>query len=303
MAFDFPPNISQSLYFAAKERGYYAKECLDVSFLPPIDAATPAKLVGEGKRAQVGFIDSPEVIFSNAEGFPIISLFALWQDGEIGILTLSDVKSPKEFEGAKIGLLTRWDHVAFPEMVKTAGGDPSKVTTVTPTGFALVPPVVGKKLKGALASAFYELPECEETAGYGKCKLFLYSDFGVPKMQFVVGANRAWAEKHPDLAKAFVRASLRGLKYSIENPEKMSRLFVRLFPEESYNVTLAIRKRLLPTEEAPWTDQHGLGYQNLEIIDGVLKFLQAKGKVPDSITLEDIATNDYLPDPPIFVKK
>jgi putative hydroxymethylpyrimidine transport system substrate-binding protein len=298
LIFDWIPNSTHFFYFDAVKQGYYADECLDVKYLTPGDVTVPSKVVADGSKAQVGIVLAPDVVFGQNTGQPIKSIFTLWQDSEYGILTLSDVKSPKDFEGHKVALLANFEKSAFAQMMKKAGGDASKVDVIQ-AGFSVVPPVVGKKVMGATGGAIYELPECTAQLGPGKCKLFKYEDYGYPPEQLVVIANTNWAKTHGDVLRRFTKASLMGLAYSIAHPAASTANFAKQFPDTNQKTTLAIYKRIIPAEQSAATKANGLGYQEPAVWAALLTALQNDMGVSKTLKPSDLFTNAYLPSPPI----
>ena len=298
LIFDWIPNPTHFFYFDAVDRGYYTDECLDVSWVSPGDVAVPSKVVAEGKKAQVGIVLAPDVVFGRNQNLPIKSVFALWQDSHYGLLTLAGVKSPKDFEGKKVILLASFEKAAFARMMKNAGGDVSKVK-VGQAGFVLVPPVVTKKVIAATGGGIYELPECEATLGKGKCKLFEYSDYGFPPEQLVVIANSNWAKANEDVLRRFVKASLQGLAYSMKSPEDSTTRFAKRFKDTKIADSLAIYRRIIPAQRSAATRVHGLGYQERTVWAPLLKALQQESGVSRKIKVSDLFTNSYLPETPV----
>lgn len=295
---DWIPNSTHFFYFDAVDLGYYADACLDVDFLSPGDATVPSKVVAEGKKAQVGIVLAPDVVFGQNQNLPIQSIFTLWQDSQYGLLTLADVKSPKEFEGNKVALLASFEKAAFARMMKSVGGDVSKVKVIQ-AGFVLVPPVVTKKVKAATGGGIYELPQCEATIGKGKCKLFKYSNYGFPRAQLVVIANSKWAKTNGDVLRRFVKASLRGLSYSMKNPKDSTTRFAKRYKDTKIADALAIYRRIIPAQRSAATKVHGLGYQERTVWAPLLQALQREMGVSKKVKVADLFTNAYLPKKPI----
>lgn len=112
----------------------------------------------------------------------------------------------------------------------------------------------------------------------------------------VIVTTRAFAEENPDAVRRFVRASLRGLDYVIDNPE------------EAVEITSAIEG--VSREHAEWripvqntlsvsaeTEVHGLGYMDLEKVQAMIDFLYEYGQIERSFDASEVIDNSFLPGP------
>src|SRR5258708_29334621 len=128
---DFGYNGRHAYYFVALEKGYYAKQNLDVQIVRGQGSADAVKQVAAG-TAQIGFADSAAVILGRGnDQIPtkLVAMVYAKPPHAIYVLKESGIAKPKALEGTK---LTDTAFSAVPKLfdayAKAANIDASKVT-------------------------------------------------------------------------------------------------------------------------------------------------------------------------------
>lgn len=125
---DWYPNAVHSAIYTAKEKGYFAKEGLDVDIKMPAETNDPLKLVAAGK-VDLAISYQPQLIVSRAEGIPVVSLAAIVRHPLdcIMVPTNSSIHRPKDLEGKNIGYSSiDIEQAILNTMIQTDGGNPKK---------------------------------------------------------------------------------------------------------------------------------------------------------------------------------
>ena len=128
---DFGYNGRHAYYFVALEKGYYAKQNLDVQIVRGQGSADAVKQVAAGS-AQIGFADTAAVILGRGnDQIPtkLVAIVYAKPPHAIYVLKESGIAKPKDLEGKKIAD-TAFSAVPklFDAYAKAAKIDGSKVT-------------------------------------------------------------------------------------------------------------------------------------------------------------------------------
>jgi len=219
---DFGFNGRHAYYFVALDKGYYAKQSLDVQIVRGQGSADAVKQVAAG-TAQIGFADAAAVILGRGnDQIPVKLVAMVYAKPPHAIYVLKDsgIAKPKDLEGRKIAD-TAFSAVPklFDAYAKAAQIDPAKVTWLVATADALPGMlatgradgigqfVVGEPLlaKAAAPKEIFALPY----AGVG---LDLYGN-GIIASDGIIASNA-------DLVRRFVAATMQGLKDAIADPQE-----------------------------------------------------------------------------------
>ncbi len=94
----------------AKEKGYFAKEGLDVTIEPGGFGLDPIKLVATGSN-DYGIGGAGNILLARAQGVPIVAIGAEFQNTPVGFITHKDsgITSFADFKGKRVGVQTGAD--------------------------------------------------------------------------------------------------------------------------------------------------------------------------------------------------
>jgi NitT/TauT family transport system substrate-binding protein len=97
-------------HFVALEKGYYAKEGLQVDIQPGGPGIDPLKLVLTGD-ADVGLASYDQILLAREKGLPLVAIAEDTTKSGVGFLSLaaSGIKRPEDFIGRKVGVMPGTD--------------------------------------------------------------------------------------------------------------------------------------------------------------------------------------------------
>jgi putative hydroxymethylpyrimidine transport system substrate-binding protein len=263
---------------------------MKVTTVVPATVADPPKYVATGK-ADFAYTTQLDVILGRAAGIPITSTAAVFRYNNWGIIIPTD-SSVKELKDIKtISLYTNtWDQLSFKAMMNYAGLDSSKVN-ILPASDDTVPLLLAKKVDaiGGITNA-----EQTETKITGKIdtNILLARDYGVPDVYvYVIASSDQYLKDNPDTAKKFMAATMKGLQYSVDHPDEALAIFEKLYPDAldpeyakaSWAATVPVLK----------TDVYGV--QDKDLWTKVQKFMLDNQLIDKEAPVEQLFTNDYLP--------
>jgi NitT/TauT family transport system substrate-binding protein len=219
---DFGYNGRHAYYFVALEKGYYARQNLDVDIVRGQGSADAVKQVAAG-TAQMGFADTAAVILGRGnDQIPtkLVAIVYAKPPHAIFVLKDSGISKPKDLEGKKIAD-TAFSAVPklFDAYAKAAKIDGSKVTWLVATSDAL-PGMLKTGRADGIGQFTVGAPLLAKVAAPQEIHALAYADVGLDLYGNGIIASDALLRSNPDLVKRFVTATLQGLKDAIANPQE-----------------------------------------------------------------------------------
>jgi ABC-type nitrate/sulfonate/bicarbonate transport system substrate-binding protein len=232
-------------FYAADQNGYYAEEGLKVNLVPrPSPEADILSPVVNGS-AGFGVEFGASLIIARSQGLPVTAIATIYRRHPLVFMTLesSGITKPQDFPGHTIRTLVQGSsQVAFQAMMTKLGLDPESVRQVD-VGYDLSPFYQGKLdiWPGFMNSEVLDA----RNKGY-QVNLILPEDYGVHLNGYTLYTTDQMIEKNPDLVLRFLRASLRGWQWAIENPEEAGALALKYDPSLDESQQAAIMEASVP---------------------------------------------------------
>jgi ABC-type nitrate/sulfonate/bicarbonate transport system substrate-binding protein len=290
-ALAFTPNYVQAYFFTALDKGYYEEAGLDVDFVVPESSQTSTKLIGVG-RAQLGEVIGIDPIPAIADDIPIRVISTFEPGPNLGLMAIpGEVDEVSDLAGEQVGVFGQfvYSEVCRPRLLEENGLSPDDVETVD-IGFTSVPPLLTGKVAASEGGQEAELVSAGLETGE-ELNFFSYSDV-CPNLPIEMIGNAGWMEENLEATTAFIEATLRGVKYTMENPTEARDIFIERFPDvvdpqENYD---AVQGTFCPLSG----DELGVNDQQQweELIDLAVE----GGAVDEELAYEDVVTDAYLPD-------
>src|SRR5580765_1112666 len=196
--------------FLAIERGYYAKEGLNVQFLAGSGSANAVRAVGS-KSDTFGMADAAVLARAVSEGAPVKSVAAIQQGNPIAIAAKPEIRTPKQLEGKTLVTTAATGPAQlFPVFAKGAGLDPGTVTIANVAGNAQLSTFLAGRGDAVTVYTNNELLQLFAAAPNGNFTVFRYSDYGVNMLNQALLAHNDTIAQNPDMLRKFLRATLKG---------------------------------------------------------------------------------------------
>jgi NitT/TauT family transport system substrate-binding protein len=297
MTYLFPaPNTLPAFipFQIARHKGYYTAEGLDVTWQVGKGGADVAKQVGVGNADLGGGIGDTALIV-RANGVEVRGVALLGGKTLTQIIAREDrkINSFADLKGKKIGVLafqdtTFYNLLGVMRSAKIARDDAS-VQAVGPAG------IVQLMVSGDL-DAISGTPDWAhniESAGI-KVKIFEIEAAFPAMAQAILASDKTIREK-PDMIRKFVRATLKGLRETMENPAQAAKDFVAAVPQhagrEKAMEEIARRYGQLVYK----TDNTAnLGKFDEKRLAAVQKFYVDNQIVQTAVPIKDTYTNEFV---------
>ena len=231
---DWLPNTNHTGLYVAMEQGWYEEEDITVEILP-YSGTSGDLLVDEGV-ADVAFSFATVVPFSRAQGLDVVSIAAVLQKSPTEIAALEDgpIKRLRDMDGQLYaGWGLPYEEPQWRTVIQADGGEGTAELVVLDTG-AYDALLAGRVQAVEIFVTWEGLDWDRQGIAY---RTWRHADFGVPDRPAVllITSGEALAERADALIR-FMRATLRGYEFAVEDPEEASRLLIAsagedVFPE------------------------------------------------------------------------
>ncbi len=298
---DYVVRGNHAMFFVAKEKGYFAKQNIDVTAIQKGTGSPNAmRLVGNG-NAEFGFGDLPTLAVARSQDVPVVALAAVNQHSPLGMLALASkfkLTKPQDLKGLNLGVQPSGSTYIFLKAFLATNGmtmDDIKQSTVTP-------PYENYLLLGRVdAVPGYidaEVPELEAKAGGPGSLSFLQgSDFGY----VVYGSGLFTSEKmiaeKSDLVQRFVNAYMQAFADVAKNPAEAADITIKANPEYAAKKDVLVQQieaDVKYTFFSAETKTNGIGWMNAETWQKTVKILLDQGAMKGNIDATKAFTDKYL---------
>jgi ABC-type nitrate/sulfonate/bicarbonate transport system substrate-binding protein len=305
LALDWTPNTAHAAFYAARHEGWYEEAGAEVTILP-YTGTTPEALLAAG-QAECGISFHDSLTFAVAAGVDITSVMAILQhtSQEIAVLASSDIQAPKDLDGKVYAGFGYPNEEPTLRAVIRADGGRGEFRNVT-LDSAAYEALYAERADFAIIFSHWEGIEAAQREI--ELRTFEFTDYGFPDFyQIVLACDRGWLERSPDLARAFVAASVRGLELAARRPDTAAAILVEENPAafaSNRDVPLASARYL--AENGLLVDSDGaVGRQRLQQWQPYSQFLYDEGLLVDADgdpltsppNYEALFTDEYLPQP------
>ena len=290
---DWTPNTNHTGLFVAQEKGYFAKEGLDVQFIQPSSSGNVEQLVGTGKT-DFGVSQQEQVTTARANDVPILSIAAIIQHNTSGFAspTSKNILKATDFEGKTYGgwglpsedailkALMQKDDADFSKIKIVNIGEADQLTSLT------------KNID--LTWIFYGWTGKEAELRKQTLNMIWLKDVD-PALDFytpVIITNEKMAQTQPEIVRSFTKAVSEGYQFSIKNPSESAEILIKNAPEANPDLIRSSQAWLSPQYQAE-AGQWGL--QQTVVWERYAKWLVERKLLPKMIDTTKAYTNDYLP--------
>ena len=285
------PNIQYAPFYAAIEKGYFKDAGIEIEFDYSFET-DGVKLVGVGELP-FAVVSGEQVLLARAQDVPVTYVAAWYQQYPISVVSKADanISKTEDLKGRAIGLpgLFGANYIGLRALLFSAGLSESDVT-LEEIGFNQVELVVAGNQAIIVGYAANE-PIQLQAQGIDVTELHV-SDAVQLAANGILASEKVIAED-PELVKGFVGAFLKGLQYTIENPDDayaMSEAYIPNFADQDQTV----QKEILTTSIELWRADR-IGYSDPQAWENMQNILLEMKLIPAEMDLSKAFTNEFVP--------
>jgi NitT/TauT family transport system substrate-binding protein len=303
LALDWTPNTNHTGFYVAAANGWYKDAGVDLQILPY--ATTPPEALIAAGQTECGISFQDALTFAATAGAPVVSVMAILQHTaqDIAVLASSDITRPRDLDGRTYaGFGGAQEAPTLQAVIKADGGKGTFKTVTLDT--AAYDALYAKRADFVITFAAWEGIEAGERGI--PLRTFAFGDYGFPDFyQVVLACDSRWLAKEPDLARAFVGATVRGFEFAADQPDQAAAILIAQNPSVfDSNPKLPLASQRFLASGGYLKDESGkVGTQTLAKWQGYSGFLYAQGLLTDkdgkpltaAPDYRALFTNDYLP--------
>lgn len=206
----------QTPFYVAVDKGYYKEEGLDIEFNLASKELNPIKMV-ESEKDTFGVIGGPDtLIVARSKGFSLKAISVLHKDSNFPcLITLksSGITTLEQLQDKKIGFF--YGHISTDVLRYLLQKNNIQYKEVD-VGFNYSQ-LVAKQLDAEWAftvTAGLELPAKGE-----EVNIISPKDYGITTHGYTIFAKDSYLKDNKEIAKRFIRATMKGVNYTLEHPE------------------------------------------------------------------------------------
>jgi NitT/TauT family transport system substrate-binding protein len=295
---DFIIGGKHAPWFVALDKGFYAKRGLAATIQASTGSADTLRTVGSG-GADFGFADMATMIVAKSRGTPVqaaaqfgyVGATILWRDEGV-------IKGIKDLEGKSLAISpgqAQW--FLMPAYCRINKID-FKAIKIQETAAPIQPAALATKKADFIIMFRASNDEVAELAaskvGVKLARVFM-KDTGLDIYGTSLIVKDEDVKKRPDFVRAYVEATLEGLRYARDHQEESLKILLKHKPElDPALTTLQLKNALtevfLPFESA----QIGLGYMKPDILEKTVKVTNEYFDVGRKVTSKEIFTNQFI---------
>jgi len=275
-------------FYAADQNGYYAEEGLQVSFVEGGAEVDLFKGVLEG-TAQFGIHGADALLAARAQGKPVQAVAVIYRRSPTVFIALarSGIERPQDLVGQTIQVGSGSGHIVLHAMLGRLGIDLEQVTEVPLTGD--LDPLLSGEVQ-VISGFLMDQPLRIEAAGE-KANLIYPDDYGIHFYGDTLWTTDEFADANPDVVGRFLRASLQGWAWAVENPIEAGRRVGQYRPEAELDQEAAKMTASIPLVN---TGEDYIGWMRPELWSGIEAALRQQGVLTSPLDIETVYTLQFL---------
>lgn len=216
-------------FYVAQSRGYYTEERLDVTIEPLFDATEVDKTPRQVAAGEYDFSIGDMTALCAHRDVPVTVVAAISQYSPAAFFARADsgIRTPADLASRRVVVKNETGRALLADLLEREGFTLDDVEQV-PGGFDMTPFYEGEV--DVWAGWLTDEVVHARQQGLDIVTLPLY-EYGIRNNDNLVYTSQELVATNPDLAARFLRATLRGWEWAVENPVESVDLMLEMFPE------------------------------------------------------------------------
>ncbi len=288
-----PPSLPAfAPWVLAKHLGYYTEAGYDVEFVVARGGVDVAKQIGVGNAPIGGAIgDTPIIVRGN--GVPVKAVGVMGGGALTVVVGRKDrgIEKLEDLRGKKISVLAFQDTTYYALLGALAS---KGITKNDVNAQAVGPAAVASLVVAGTVDACACTPDWEINVKDGVKDVVSLptKDYFQSMSQAILTADKMIAER-PDMVRAIVKATLRGMKFVMDDPNKAALVYVEAAP--AFKGKEELMKQILANyTERTYKGQSTLGAMDPQRLANLQKFYKQQGFIEAELPVDQLYSNDFI---------
>lgn len=296
MAMSYIPNVQFAPYYVAAAKGYYADAGIDVSF----DYNFENDVVQRVASGDVDFTMASglSVLLARQQGLPVVTVATLYQQFPVVFFSKAkeNIKTVEDMKGKSLGIPGRFGASYYGLLALLyANNIPESEMNIQEIGFTQVQALQEDKVQIATGYGMNE-PVVLREQGEQINVIRVADSFPLASDGILV--NEKLINENPELVRAFVQATLKGLQDTIANTDEAFQISLKQIPELTDEAAQKLQRKVLDETLSYWqsdtTKTSGYGYSDPEVYTKTHAFLRDSKLLQQDVDTTKAFTNDFL---------
>ncbi len=288
----YNPDVQFTPFYAADKLGYFKAEGLKVNYQHGyISQLLPLLL--QGKLDFV--VGNPEdAIFAKNQGADVKYIMTMYQKNPVTVFGLKPLNTVADLKGKTIGIPGPYgsSYHAILALLDSANLGDGKDIKLANIGYTQQDALRTGRVDAAVGYINNDVVQLAKNTGQKVYTLDISSAYPMVGVGIIAtGKSLSGNLTSKDLASKVVRASQRGLKFTISNPERAFTLGQPIFGKSG---TLDILKASIPLMTSSYTQINGIGASNPTAWTKAVAALVKQEKLPATAKATDYYSNKYI---------
>jgi NitT/TauT family transport system substrate-binding protein len=286
----FVADVQFAPWYVAVEKGYFAEEGIELEFDYSWET-DGVRLVGSGELP-FAIASGDQVILARAQELPVTTITSWFQRFPVSVVALegNGIEEPIDLVGQKVGIPETFgaSYIGWRALASEYGLEEDDVELEV-VGYTQLANLTEGRVDAAVVYANNEPVQLKQ-AGRDFVQFLVAEEVSLVSNGII--ANETVLEERPELARAFVRAFLKGLNDTLEDPEgafEICRQYVEGLEENE-----DVQRAVLDATIDYWRGEQ-LGESDPQAWRNTSEVMRSAELLQESIDLEKAFTNEFLP--------
>jgi NitT/TauT family transport system substrate-binding protein len=286
-------------FFYGKEKGFYAKEGIDLDIQEGRGSGTVTQVVA-AKTINFGYVDVPTMMRAAVKGAPVTSVGVALQTSPMSAMGFveKNIRKPNDIKGKTVAV-TPGDSMSqiWPLFLKKTGLKESDFKVVSGDATTKLNAVINGQADLLLGYVMDQSMKIKDATGKDVFPI-KFADYGINLVSSGIIVNRDWLKENEVLTRRFLAATVKSIEEASKDPKGAAQAVLNAFPKggkidtmtQGFELTIPLYKD--PTGKSKQVLR--VSDENMkETVDVMVEYGGLEAKAKDEI--KTYYTNAYLP--------
>lgn len=280
-------------FYAAVDQKYYEAENLDVTIanggISESGYISPMEQVLSG-QAQFGMASTNEIMKARANGQPFVAIASTLQRSPRGFVSLAEknIQSPQDLVGKRVAFRPD-DNSVYLALLQISGVVREDIIEITDASKFTLEALINDEID--VIPIFIDNEAVALTQQGHDINIILASDYGIETYENLIFTTESMIQDNPDLVLRFLRATLRGYTYAVQNPDAVAALGLTYDSALDLETQKASMGRLLPLINPAGAN---VGMMQAEVWENAHQVLVDQGVLTEPMDVNAAYTLQFL---------